>query len=51
LPSPKWEGSSEGLEKNWMMKVLVFFLVLGVLSSAPFMEVKFPKFWAEDTTG
>ena len=24
LRSPKWEGSSEGLEKNWMMKVLFY---------------------------
>src|SRR5215217_2710639 len=53
-PSPKPEGSftpesggSSGLEKNWMMKTLFFFLVLGVLFSVPFIKVEPPNVWAE----
>jgi len=47
LPSPEWEGSSEGLMKNWMMKILFLSLVLGVLLSVPFMMVFGPNVIAE----
>jgi hypothetical protein len=50
-PSPKLEESAEGLLKNWMIKVLFVYLVLGVLFSVPFMEVKFPNVWAEVIRG
>jgi hypothetical protein len=39
LPSSRSAG---GLEKNWMMKVLYFFPVLGVLSSSPLIRAVLP---------